>query len=100
MHLMNEMDKGMSLESLANSFIDSAEFISLYGENTSDEEFVTLLYNNVLDRDPDEAGMEYWMNEFEAGMMHQMGALASFSESVENINNVADIIANGIEYTV
>lgn len=32
------------------------------------------------------------------GNLNKAGVLASFSESTENINNVADIIANGIEY--
>lgn len=95
---ISEMDKGMSLEGVSNSFIHSQEFQGLYGTNPTNEAFVTLLYNNVLNRNPDAEGMAYWLNEFNTGIIDKVGALASFSESSENINNVADVIANGIEY--
>lgn len=95
---ISEMDKGMSVEGVSNSFIYSQEFQGLYGTNPTNEAFVTLLYNNVLNRDPDTGGMGYWLNELYVGNLNKAGVLASFSESTENINNVADIIANGIEY--
>lgn len=60
---ISEMDKGMSVEGVSNSFIYSQEFQGLYGTNPTNEAFVTLLYNNVLNRDPDTGGMGYWLNE-------------------------------------
>lgn len=96
---INSMDNGFSLEEVAYSFLDSQEFQTLYGANPTSEAFVTLLYNNVLNRAPDVAGIQYWLNEFQSGIIDKAGALASFSESAENQANVATLIANGIEYT-
>ena len=45
----------------------SPEFQSTYG-STSDEEFVTLLYQNVLDRTPSEVEIEYWTGRIDGGM--------------------------------
>ena len=95
---IKELDSGRSLESVAKSFIDSAEFRRLYGANPSDAEFVELVYNNVLGRDSDAAGFRYWTNELADGLTRAR-LLASFSESAENITNVADSVANGIQYT-
>ena len=37
-------------ETIAKSFINSDEFITLYGENNSNKEFTENLYTNILDR--------------------------------------------------
>lgn len=92
-----EVDKGMSLEEIAFSFINSDEFRTLYGTNPTDEQFITLLYNNVLNRDPDIAGFDYWMNDMRDGLS-RAGVLSSFSESAENQENVSANIVNGFEY--
>lgn len=94
---ISEIDNGMDLEGMAHSFIISDEFQSLYGSNTTDEEFVTLLYNNVLKRDPDQSGFDYWINETNNGLS-RAGVLSSFSESTENKANVIDQIKTGFEY--
>jgi len=81
------VDGERSLTDIAGSFINSAEFKQVYG-NTSDATFVTLLYNNVLDRSPDPAGLENWMNRLDSGTSRAT-LLASFSESAEFKANVA-----------
>ena len=43
---------GTGLSQVATGFINSAEFKALYGNNPSNAEFVTLLYDNVLHRAP------------------------------------------------
>jgi hypothetical protein len=80
---INEMDQSMGLSQVATGFINSAEFKSLYGNNPSDSEFVTLLYDNVLHRAPDAGGYAYWMNELAHGVTREQ-ALIGFSESTEN----------------
>lgn len=77
------MDRGMGLSQVATGFINSAEFKSLYGNNPSNAEFVTLLYDNVLHRAPDTAGYDYWMSGLSSGMTREQ-ALIGFSESTEN----------------
>lgn len=94
---INAVDTGISLADIANSFIQSAEFQSMYGTNPSNVEFITLLYNNVLGRSPDQSGFDYWIRDLENGLS-RAGALSSFSESSENQANVIGQIQGGFEY--
>lgn len=95
---IKQMDAGMAIETVAEQFIGSAEFIQMYGSNPSDEQFVDLLYANVLDRQPDQAGYDFWIGAMSRGLT-RAGVLAEFSESAENIANVAPLIEGGIQYT-
>ncbi len=61
------LNSGLSLEEISQSFFDQPETQELYGDDTSTEDFVTNVYNNVLDRSPDDAGLQYWVNELESG---------------------------------
>lgn len=90
------MDNGASLTGVAGGFIGSNEFQSRYGD-ASDVDFIKLLYENVLDRQPDAAGYVFWQEAMGRGLTRE-GLLAEFSESSENKNNVAEFVANGIEY--
>lgn len=90
------LDNGASLEHVAGGFIDSIEFEEKYGEDPSNERFVTLLYNNVLNRDPDPEGFAGWTGVLNRGESKE-SVLIGFSESIENINNTtAQLI--GISY--
>ncbi len=68
--------------------MSSAEFTSTYGNiNTlSNTQFVTLLYNNVLDRAPDSGGLATWVNALNAGTLSRVDVLLNFSDSAEHIN--------------
>ena len=93
------MDEGLDVVEVAARFIDSSEFRSLYGHSPSNAEFLTNVYSNVLDRTPDTAGLEWWMNEVTINPSKTwQKVLADFSESSENQANVASLIANGIPY--
>jgi hypothetical protein len=87
------------MSDVAYGFTHSEEFISLYGANNTDEEFINLMYNNVLDRDADQGGYDFWTGHLDSGAITREGILIEFSESTENQANVIDLIANGIEYT-
>lgn len=58
---MSEVNSGRSLSSVASFFIVSPEFQGLYGD-TTDSEFVDLMYENVMKRDPagDPTGRAFW----------------------------------------
>ena len=92
-----QLENGSSLNGVANAFVASDEFQSLYGDSVTDEEFVNLLYNNVLDRNADAGGYTYWTNALHSDLT-RADVLVSFSESIENQNNVAELIATGITY--
>ncbi|MBO1077911.1 SdrD B-like domain-containing protein [Roseomonas haemaphysalidis] len=77
-----QLDSGAPLINLADAFLGSAEFGQRYG-NLSNQDYVTLLYRNVLDRAPDEGGYALWNSVLAAGASRAQ-VLLSFSESAEN----------------
>ena len=94
---ISQMDNGTSLQAVANQFLNSQEFINLYGSSTSSAQYVTALYNNVLGRAPDAAGAAYWINQLQAGANKAL-ILISFSESAEGISHTASQMAHGVQY--
>lgn len=53
--------------SIANHFTASSEFINKYG-SLSNDDFVTRIYQNVFDRNPDPGGRTYWNNKLGRGI--------------------------------
>lgn len=85
---------GMSLCGISESFAASSEFTSTYG-SLSDDQFVALVYQNVLGRDPDAGGLSYWLAEL-AGGMTRGGMMTGFSESAE----YKELIGNEVQVTM
>jgi Tol biopolymer transport system component len=73
---------GQSLDSIAAGFVGSSEFQLKYGplNNTA---FVTQLYRNVLDREPDAGGLAANVNALNAGALTRTQIVTGFSESAE-----------------
>jgi Ca2+-binding RTX toxin-like protein len=94
---INFLDTGGAVLTMADQFIKSQEFQNTYGalDNTR---FVQLLYNNVLHRNGEAAGVSGWVGGLNNGMARAQ-VLSGFSESSENISNVAPKISGGISYT-
>lgn len=76
------LQAGASLVEVAAGFVASPEFAALYGA-PDDAGFVTQLYRNVLDREPDAPGLAYHLARLEEGASWQE-VLVGFSESAEN----------------
>ena len=74
---------GTPLAVVARSFMEAPEWAETYGE-VGDTEFIELLYRNVLDREPDASGAEYWAAELSSGLS-RVHLLLNFSESPEFI---------------
>lgn len=94
-HNVNLMDQGLSIFEMANAFIASQEFQNTYGSNINDTQFLTLLYQNVLNRAPDQVGLDGWLIRMGSGT-ERKEVLFGFSESTENKANVASAIDDGI----
>lgn len=97
---VGQMQSGMPLSTVAGHFIASPEFASLYGANPGNEQFVTLLYNNVLDRTPDTAGLNWWTGQIQSGAHTRTSALLGFSESAENIAKFETLALIGVDTLV
>lgn len=89
-------DKGTPLQAIAQGFVGSQEFATLYGQQPSNAQLLTRYYQNVLHRAPDPAGYDWWLNTLNAGHGNAVSTLMAFSDSPENRALVAPAIANGI----
>lgn len=107
------LDNGFDMVKAATNFLNSDEFRTLYDNDAatpgyqepSIERFVQLLYRHVLQRTPEGAGYQFWVD----AMNNKDGAfgkfwsraevLLEFAESSENKVNVVGVIQNGFEYT-
>ena len=69
---------------VASSFLASAEFKQRYGENVSGSTYVNTLYKNVLGRDADSGGLNYWLGQLNSGAETRYEDLLGFAESAEN----------------
>ncbi len=90
----NHMANDMTLQTIAANFVNSDEFKAHFAAaslpsdhgGASDAAFVRTLYENVLHRAPEAAGLSYWLNS----MAHdntRANMLISFALSAENIAN-------------
>jgi len=91
---VNELDSGMSIQQVARGFVDSSEFKTLNPGNDA-QSIINNYYLNVLHREADTAGSQYWTNELANGMTGSE-MLVSFSESAENIANTSAELNNGV----
>ena len=69
---------------VASSFLVSDEFKHRYGENVFNEIYVETLYVNVLGRDYDQSGYNYWLGNLNSGLETRYELLLGFAESTEN----------------
>jgi hypothetical protein len=69
---------------VASSFLVSDEFKERYGDNVSNAKYVETLYTNVLGRDYDQEGYDYWLGNLNNGIETRYELLLGFAESAEN----------------
>ncbi len=103
---IDRADKGASAVQMAEAFVWSAEFQTLYGVTTSDnylvgndiEAVVDLFYQNVLGRAPDQGGLDYYASAIVAQDKTGGQVLAEIADSAENRTNLLPTIENGMSY--
>lgn len=81
-HFIAEAQAGTSLQTMANEFINSAEFKNDFGQ-PSNSDFVTGLYQHGLGRSPDSTGLQSWVNTLNAGTDRALVVLG-ISDSTES----------------
>ena len=72
------------IRTVSSSFLVSDEFKLRYGENISDNQYVKTLYINVLNRELDQSGYDYWVGNLSNGIEQRHEVLLGFAESAEN----------------
>jgi Ca2+-binding RTX toxin-like protein len=66
--LANITDNNWSVDDVAKSMFDSEEVSEKYPTTLSNSAFIDAIYNNVLNRDPDEDGKSYWIEQMSKGI--------------------------------
>ena len=81
------------LDDVAALFVRSPEFQDRYG-NTTDAEFVTLLYRNTLNREPDLDGQAFWTGALANNLADRDDVVLAFSKSPEHVAIVGPVDDN------
>lgn len=92
------MDQGMSLGSVAREFTKSDEFIKAYGTRPTNVDLVSTFYENILGRNPDTGGLNYWVGLLDKGISTVPDVLANISESEENQIGLIGVIGDGFTF--
>ncbi|WP_348698764.1 S8 family serine peptidase [Duganella fentianensis] len=93
-----QMDRGYALTDVAQGFVQSSEFQTMYGLTPSNADIVTHLYANVLHRAPDAGGAAFWTRLLDEHTLNVAQVLREFSESPENVAALVGVVQNGISY--
>lgn len=82
-----------TLTQIAAFFTRSPEYIAAFGniDEQTDEAYVTTLYRNVLNREPDQAGFDFWLEVLEIRDGDRDQLLVDFARSGENLIGSPDI---------
>lgn len=73
------LKSGLSLEQISESFFYQKETQEKYPDSLTNEEFITTIYQNLFNHDPDAQGLQYWINELESGTMSRASAILNIT---------------------
>ncbi len=80
---LSEFDSGArDLNDISEFFAISTEFTSTYGSLTNSQ-FVGLIYTNILEREPEATGFDFWLGELDSGNRTRGWLMLFFSQSDE-----------------
>lgn len=86
------VNSGLGIEQIAQSFFDQTETQTLYPSGTITSSFVTSVYDNLFNRAPDTAGLNYWAQELDNGTMSKQNFILAVVNGA--LDNDATILAN------
>ncbi|MCB0958151.1 MAG: DUF4214 domain-containing protein [Acidimicrobiales bacterium] len=79
---IRKMKSGTTLTKVSDTFAAANEFKTKYGK-LSNSAFVKLVYQNVLEREPDPSGLAFWIRRLDTRKTSRGGLMLQFSESSE-----------------
>ncbi|MEM9764462.1 MAG: DUF4214 domain-containing protein [Pseudomonadota bacterium] len=90
---LDALNSGLTLDDVADRFIESDEFISLFGEidTLTDTQIVTNFFENVLERDPDPEGLDFFVGVLADPNVEPVDLLLSFALSPENLQSSLEV---------
>ena len=81
----------LTLGEVSDNFAVSAEFANRY-RTLDNRSFVGVVYHNVMDREPDRQGLDYWTATLDAGRLSRGQLMVQFSESPEFVRKAAPLV--------
>lgn len=73
-------------------FQNAPEFTSKYPATMSNTDFVTAVYQNVLNRAPDSGGLANWVNNLNSGAATRIGVFVAICNSAEYRNKCSPYV--------
>lgn len=91
---------GWTLDMVQQAFLDSPEFANKYGTSTTDEQFISQFYLNILGRVPTAGEASFYLDGMKAKdpRFARNKILGYFADSPENKALMLPSIKNGIKY--
>lgn len=80
-------DGSKSLTQVSSTYAGSSEFTHKYG-SLSNRDFVSQIYQNVYERDPDAGGLDYWTGKLDSKAKTRGQVMLAFSEASEGIRHL------------
>jgi len=88
-------ESGLAIEQISASFFDQEETKEMYPTTMNNQTFVTAIYNNVFNHDPDTAGLEYWAGELDDGSISRANMILAIGNGATGTDE--DILDNKTE---
>ena len=87
----NALETGdFTIDQVAQSFFDQPETKAMFPEESSNLEFITTIYYNVLNRAPAEAGLAYWVDALDSGTMRRDQAIMAIINGAKSETGSSD----------
>lgn len=99
---INALDQGVAVNTVAQAFIGSSEFVANHGANQSAGAFVSTLYDTILNRSADASGLNFWTQSLQVNdtLANRASVLEGFIFSAEHLGLVGSQLTNGVQYQV
>ncbi len=88
-------ESGLEIEEISASFFDQTETKEMYPTTMDNETFVTTVYDNVFNHDPDSAGLVYWTKELDDGNISRANMILAIGNGATGTDE--DILDNKTE---
>lgn len=92
---VHALDTGVNIQTVAQDFVNSSEFQAVFGTNPTNQQLAYAMYQNVLGRTPDPAGLAFWVAALNNGTPVGQ-VLEGFAVSSENHALVDPTLVTGI----
>jgi hypothetical protein len=94
---IKQLDAGtFTREQMAQGFVAAAEFKAVYGADPSATDLVNGFYNNILGRNPESGGFNFWVSQLEGKPGNRAFVLDNIANSPENQQGLVGVIGQGV----